>query len=357
MTLTPIVIYACEYMRADPTPFLLAEFMAANVWSAGLYISNATNIIIAESERITFTVFAKWCGLPTIVAGVSLYCLLVLWFRKRITSGAIDPDADTDASLLKNPRSAAVGTAILLATIVMLIVFSFVSVPTYIATLTCALAMLLKDIIVDLALLRRGRPADRLNAAATRVYVGGEIEDYYDARSDNEETEEQRRMRMSSRVFSFRMSEDDFPEDFDSADNPTSDDGYFPEYSVVPLSVLQPEWGSYAGAQAADRHRSDGAPAVDARALPPLHVCARREPHLSRLDASHSRHRRAAARQHSVGGLLRRAVHHCLHQHHEWPADGDFVCPHHDIAVLCRCRAPVDVYHCPAYCHCRPRAP
>jgi Na+/H+ antiporter NhaD/arsenite permease-like protein len=242
MTLTPIVIYACQYMRADPTPFLLAEFMAANVWSAGLYISNATNIIIAESERITFTVFAKWCGLPTIVAGVSLYCLLVLWFRKRITSGAIDPDADTDASLLKNPRSAAVGSAILLATIVMLIVFSFVAVPTYIATLTCALAMLVKDIIVDIALLRLHRPADQLNSAATRVYVGGEIEDYYDARSDNEETEEQRRMRMSSRVFSFRMSEDDFPEDFDSADAPTSDDGFFPEFSVVPFSVLQPEW-------------------------------------------------------------------------------------------------------------------
>jgi Na+/H+ antiporter NhaD/arsenite permease-like protein len=243
MTLTPIVVYACEFMRTDPTPFLFAEFMAANVWSAGLYISNATNIIIAESERITFTVFAKWCALPTLVAGVALYCLLVVVFRKRITGGAIDPSSDSDASLLKHPRSAAVGTAILLSTIVMLIVFSFVSVPTYIATLTCALAMLIKDVVVDVALLRRGRPPVGLSAAATRVYVGGQIDDFYDANSEHDETDEQRHMRMSTRVFSFRsMREEDFPEDFDSADLPTSDDAGFPEYSVVTLGVWQPEW-------------------------------------------------------------------------------------------------------------------
>lgn len=53
MTVTPFVLYTCQYVKVDPLPFLFAEFLAANVWSSILYIGNPTNIIVAQANQVS----------------------------------------------------------------------------------------------------------------------------------------------------------------------------------------------------------------------------------------------------------------------------------------------------------------
>lgn len=54
LTLTPIVAVFTKATETDPTPFLFAQFFAANIWSVSLIIGNPTNIIVAEGFKIGF---------------------------------------------------------------------------------------------------------------------------------------------------------------------------------------------------------------------------------------------------------------------------------------------------------------
>lgn len=50
----------------DPVPYLVAEYVAANICSTLLYIGNPTNIIVAQAYQMTFLGYMKWSVLPTI---------------------------------------------------------------------------------------------------------------------------------------------------------------------------------------------------------------------------------------------------------------------------------------------------
>ena len=69
MTLTPIACYFANTNRIDATGYLFAEFFAANIWSAALYIGNPTNIIAAQAFQLNFFTYSYWCALPTLGAG------------------------------------------------------------------------------------------------------------------------------------------------------------------------------------------------------------------------------------------------------------------------------------------------
>lgn len=84
LTITYIVLYTCTHAKIDSTPYLLAQFFAANISSMGLYIGNPTNIVIADVFKITFTRFAEWMLLPAILASFTCLMLLLLIFRRRI---------------------------------------------------------------------------------------------------------------------------------------------------------------------------------------------------------------------------------------------------------------------------------
>lgn len=186
MTLTPVVIYATTYIKTDPTPFLFIEFFAANVWSSALYFSNATNIIIAEAEGFSFNDVVKWCALPTVIAAVALYAFMAVAFRN-VIPGEIDTPEFDAMSLLHHRVSAILGALILFSTIVMLVIFSFVSVPVWIATLSAAGAMFLKDLTVDIIALVRGESHYHVGASVTRFRDGDGMNDYSDARSEDDE--------------------------------------------------------------------------------------------------------------------------------------------------------------------------
>jgi Na+/H+ antiporter NhaD/arsenite permease-like protein len=200
MTLTPVVIYATTYIKTDPTPFLFIEFFAANVWSSALYFSNATNIILAEAEGYTFNDVAKWCVLPTVVAAIALYAFMAVAFRD-VIPGAIDTPEFDAMSLLHHRVSAIIGSLILFSTIVMLIIFSFVSVPVWIATLAAAATMFVKDLIVDIIALCRGESQYYVGANVTRFRddTGG-VDDFFDAASDDEHKPKRKRAVSESTV-------------------------------------------------------------------------------------------------------------------------------------------------------------
>ena len=50
----------------DPVPYLVAEYVAANICSTLLYIGNPTNIIVAQAYQMTFLGYMKWSVLPTV---------------------------------------------------------------------------------------------------------------------------------------------------------------------------------------------------------------------------------------------------------------------------------------------------
>lgn len=58
MTLTPIIAVFTQVTAVDPVPFIFAQFLAANVWSATLLIGNTTNIIISQGFKIGFAQYS-----------------------------------------------------------------------------------------------------------------------------------------------------------------------------------------------------------------------------------------------------------------------------------------------------------
>ena len=66
MTLTPIICYYGQASKIDPTPYLVAEFMAANIWSMLFFFGNPTNIIVFAAFDLTFFGYTAWVLLPTL---------------------------------------------------------------------------------------------------------------------------------------------------------------------------------------------------------------------------------------------------------------------------------------------------
>jgi Na+/H+ antiporter NhaD/arsenite permease-like protein len=54
MSLTPIVYVQAAAGGAEPTPYLAAEFVAANLYSMALFIGNPTNLIAAQAFNLSF---------------------------------------------------------------------------------------------------------------------------------------------------------------------------------------------------------------------------------------------------------------------------------------------------------------
>ncbi|MBW2976079.1 hypothetical protein KY347_01385 [Candidatus Woesearchaeota archaeon] len=84
LTLTPFLLVFFRHLDINPTPFLIAEFFAANIFSMGLLIGNPTNIIVATSFELNFIEYLKIMILPAFIAGLTTFILLFIAFRKDI---------------------------------------------------------------------------------------------------------------------------------------------------------------------------------------------------------------------------------------------------------------------------------
>jgi Na+/H+ antiporter NhaD/arsenite permease-like protein len=149
LTLTPIICYFAKYTKADPVPYIIGEFFAANVWSIMLYIGNPTNIIVAQAYRLTFLGYSAWMFLPTIVAGLSVLCLLMLVFRKRIPRYLETPVVDP-RSAIKDKFGALFGVGALATCLVLLSTAPWLHLQLWVITLVFAIIMLIRDLTHDI---------------------------------------------------------------------------------------------------------------------------------------------------------------------------------------------------------------
>lgn len=146
LTLTPIIYYFSKNAKVDPVPFLIAEFFAANIWSAALYIGNPTNIIVAQAYNISFVEYSKWMVLPTIAAGVTCLALLLLIFRRRIPKKFHVPTAPPE-SAFKSKGGAIFGSITLACCLFTLSMSPLINVPIWAITLFFAGVMLVHDLL------------------------------------------------------------------------------------------------------------------------------------------------------------------------------------------------------------------
>ncbi len=86
LSFTPFICYFAKNAKIDPTPYLAAEFVAANTWSLALIIGNPTNIYLATSYGLGFLDYLKYSLLPTLCAGIVSFAALYLLFRKKLSA-------------------------------------------------------------------------------------------------------------------------------------------------------------------------------------------------------------------------------------------------------------------------------
>jgi arsenical pump membrane protein len=149
LTLTPIILYFCKYTKANPIPYLIGQFFAANIWSITLYIGNPTNIIVAQAFSLTFLGYSQWMVLPTLIAGISCYFLLKKVFKKDIPNNLQPPEIQP-ISALKDRPGAIFGITMLITCLVTLSIAPIFNFDMGVICFIFACLMFGKDVLFDL---------------------------------------------------------------------------------------------------------------------------------------------------------------------------------------------------------------
>jgi len=123
LTLTPFIISFCKRANISPIPYLVSEFVAANTWSMIFIIGNPTNIYIATSFGIDFIGYFKVMAVPTILAGLLEFGILLAVFWKKLKEPIVKSELDHQPI---NKTLTTIGLVILAICTIMLIVSSYV---------------------------------------------------------------------------------------------------------------------------------------------------------------------------------------------------------------------------------------
>jgi arsenical pump membrane protein len=142
LTFTPFVYYLAREADINPTPYLIAEFFAANTWSMMLYIGNPTNILLASAFHIDFVQYTAWMLLPTLAAGVVNVGVLYLLFRRQIRKPIVIQRPITPSAAITDRAGAIIGGAVLVGCVIALAVAPYWRVSMWAVSLTAALILL-----------------------------------------------------------------------------------------------------------------------------------------------------------------------------------------------------------------------
>ncbi|KAF5343035.1 hypothetical protein D9758_011149 [Tetrapyrgos nigripes] len=148
---TVFLVYYTEATRLEPMPWLISEFAAANTASMVLFLGNPTNVVVCEGFSINNVAFTAYTILPFLACNVVCFGALAFQYRaekhipKRLQHiGRLDP-----RSVLHDPVSACVGSALLGSTLIVIIVVSFFNVDVWMITLPFAVAKFIFDLCWD----------------------------------------------------------------------------------------------------------------------------------------------------------------------------------------------------------------
>lgn len=87
LTFTPFICYFTKRAKIDPIPFIVSEFVCANVWSMFFFIDNPTNIYMCQAINppIEFLPYAAQMAIPTAICGIFATFLTYFIFRKKLS--------------------------------------------------------------------------------------------------------------------------------------------------------------------------------------------------------------------------------------------------------------------------------
>lgn len=140
LTFTPFICFFCKEEQVSPVPYLVGEFVAANTWSMALVIGNPTNIYLSSVYGIGFFEYFSVMWLPTLLAGVSAFFVLLLIFRKQL-SEEVSPNPEEvevwDKGLL------VIGVVHLGLCVVALALSSYLSFPMWLLAVGFAVSLII----------------------------------------------------------------------------------------------------------------------------------------------------------------------------------------------------------------------
>lgn len=147
LTFTPFILYFCKNANIKPTPFLIAEFAAANTWSMMLMIGNPTNVYIASSAGITFTQYLSVMAVPTIFAGLATFGVLLALFYKTLKQ-PIEKPAEAVAVQIKDKPLCIMGLAVLGVCTVSLAISEYIHIEMWLECAVCAGVLIAATLLV-----------------------------------------------------------------------------------------------------------------------------------------------------------------------------------------------------------------
>ena len=147
LTFTPFICYFCKNSDIDPIPYLVGEFAAANTWSMMLIIGNPTNIFLASSYNIDFLTYLKVMFIPTLVAGIVEFILILLVFRKKLNKPMVN---HFEVSHITNRFDFVVSIIHLGICLILLVISSYINLDMWLISLLCAISLLLIILISKL---------------------------------------------------------------------------------------------------------------------------------------------------------------------------------------------------------------
>lgn len=138
LTFTPFICYFSNKANIDPMPYLFGEFVAANTWSMMLIIGNPTNIYLATAGGITFGAYTLHMFVPTVMAGLTAFLLLLLIFRKSLSKPVSINDSKPE---IKNKGLVIIGLVHLIICTVLLVISSYINLEMWYITLGFAISL------------------------------------------------------------------------------------------------------------------------------------------------------------------------------------------------------------------------
>jgi len=165
LTFTPFIIMFCKNAKISPVPYLVSEFCAANTWSMMFIIGNPTNIYLAESFGVDFISYFLKMAIPTLLAGIVEFSLLILIFYRKLKT-PIQHEFENLPRL--NRFLTGYGLTILIACTIMLVISSYVSIPMYLIALISLFTLSVG--VLTYSIVKKSKPQELLNTYKRAPY-------------------------------------------------------------------------------------------------------------------------------------------------------------------------------------------
>ncbi|MDE7301676.1 MAG: hypothetical protein K2N47_05840, partial [Clostridia bacterium] len=162
---TPFICYFAKNAKINPTPYLAAEFVAANTWSMALMIGNPTNIYLATACGIDFIGYLKISIVPTVLSGAVAFLALYLMFRKKL---AAPIEGEAEEVVIDDKLSLWVGIVHLAICTVLLAIGSYINIEMWLVSICAVASLFIFSIII--AIVRRKKPAALLGCIKRAPY-------------------------------------------------------------------------------------------------------------------------------------------------------------------------------------------